>query len=657
MLKKQNVKVEESISMAQKVQEQCERRIQELNEKVNAFQTQNAYLASRIDGQEEEKNALKAELKKGADRLSETTRTNQELRQATEKQTDQITGMKTDGQTLKAELEFIKREDVLDEDGRQRPVLIQSSESTLLERLQINDFLFEAQQNRNPVPPLVEKIAQLLELLHTAQCQSDQYLEDLSKSNSLVSGLRQKNMMLFERTQMFESFKTRALLRYVMNLVEANEATEMFLDSLNFGVRELSEMVNLIERSKYQEKVLVVTLAENGLRDDAISALMHLVFSFPYLKLVDLHGNAFSADAIKSVESHLRTMPGTTGVVKTAEGKINVHSGNQLRLCLDFGDQDASKKKQEDPTDFSTMRNLGHPQADDFLASPAGVVQPGLGGQTGFLPAQTSVVGHPAGGGGMPPGGSPSRQMQHGGGDTGYAANRQPPGGPGRRGPGPPGSGGGSDRSPRSTRGVDSPGEAHHFGGAGGPHQQGGVPIGLGGPGEVSRLGAPTQGRGGQQQLPKLGAKASRRKVAAPPPLPGRIPDPKVVDKWQAGAFSDVRPTPAEVRPLRFISPFVRDRPESASSCGSGRGKPSSARSQVSTDRSDRSDPPLTKLPIRGAGAFERSPGEKTPKQEQQRIQECMTNRMMTRSSSCPGIRQEQRRGVSARKMRPVPGG
>merc|ERR1719262_124737 len=88
MLKKQNVKVEESIAMAQKIQETCERKIQELNEKVNAFQTQNAYLASRIDGQEEEKNALKAELKKGSDRLAETTRTNQELRQAIEKMDD-----------------------------------------------------------------------------------------------------------------------------------------------------------------------------------------------------------------------------------------------------------------------------------------------------------------------------------------------------------------------------------------------------------------------------------------------------------------------------------------------------------------------------------------------------------------------------------------
>lgn len=63
----------------------------------------------------------------------------------------------------------MKREDVLDETGRQRPILIQSNESTLLEKLQINEFLYEAQQNKNPVPSLVEKLAQLLELLHTAQ--------------------------------------------------------------------------------------------------------------------------------------------------------------------------------------------------------------------------------------------------------------------------------------------------------------------------------------------------------------------------------------------------------------------------------------------------------------------------------------------------------
>ena len=45
---------------------------------------------------------------------------------------------------MRAELEYVKREDVLDESGRQRPILIQSNESNLLEKLHINEFLYEA---------------------------------------------------------------------------------------------------------------------------------------------------------------------------------------------------------------------------------------------------------------------------------------------------------------------------------------------------------------------------------------------------------------------------------------------------------------------------------------------------------------------------------
>lgn len=169
LLKKKNKKIEESIATAQNVQEAVGRHIIELNEQINALQTQNAYLASRIDGQEEEKNSLKAEIKKGTDRFSEMTRTNNLLREEIDKLDLNLAELRETVVNLRAELDYVKREDVLDETGRQRPILIQSNESTLLEKLQVNEFLYEAQQNKNPVPSLVEKLAQLLELLHTSQ--------------------------------------------------------------------------------------------------------------------------------------------------------------------------------------------------------------------------------------------------------------------------------------------------------------------------------------------------------------------------------------------------------------------------------------------------------------------------------------------------------
>merc|ERR1711937_174264 len=79
MLKKQNKQMGESIALAQKAQGACERKAQDVQQQVASLQTQNAYLASRVDSMEDEKSDFRAELKKGSDRLSELVRANSVL--------------------------------------------------------------------------------------------------------------------------------------------------------------------------------------------------------------------------------------------------------------------------------------------------------------------------------------------------------------------------------------------------------------------------------------------------------------------------------------------------------------------------------------------------------------------------------------------------
>ncbi|CAD7957005.1 unnamed protein product [Amoebophrya sp. A120] len=378
LLKKKNKKIEESIATAQNMQEQIGKHIVELNEQINALQTQNAYLASRIDGQEEEKSSLKGEIKKSADRFADMSKTNNLLREEIDKLDLALQDIRETTVNLRAELEYVKREDVLDETGRQRPILIQSNESTLLEKLQINEFLYEAQQNKNPVPSLVEKLAQLLELLHTAQGHCDQYLGDLAKSNSLVSALRQKNLVLFEKTSMFESYKTRALVRYMMNLFESGDHHNINLDGLNLTPRELQELTSLLQRYQIQEKVYFISLAENGLTDDAVNQLLQLVMQTPYLKALDLRRNTLTGGGIQKINDQLRVMEGVTSVIKTATGQINVHSGNQLRVCVEVADQGV-KYTSEDPTEEKLDPAFNVKGADDFLGTAGGLT--GLGGQ------------------------------------------------------------------------------------------------------------------------------------------------------------------------------------------------------------------------------------------------------------------------------------
>ena len=216
LLQKKNRMLEEAYQLALRAQEKVEKRLQELSDKAGALQTQNDYLTTRIDGNEEDKGALRYEMRRSEDERRQAAATNSQLQQERSAVEDKHADADAAKISLKAELDYIKREDMLDETGRTKPILIES-ESKLIERLQINEFLFSAQQARNPIPMLVEKVSHILEMVHTAQTQADAYLQDLQRSNTMLTALRQKNMTLYEKVQMCETWKMRALLKIVSN--------------------------------------------------------------------------------------------------------------------------------------------------------------------------------------------------------------------------------------------------------------------------------------------------------------------------------------------------------------------------------------------------------------------------------------------------------
>merc|ERR1719258_992177 len=169
----------------------------------------------------------------------DTAKANQDMSERERLLQDQLDTLTTDKAGLTAELDYIRREDMLDETGRTKPVLIQSKESKLVQKLHINEFLYRAQQSKNPIPMLIEKLSHLLELLHTASTQADVYLQDLNRSNGLVSALRQKNLVLYEKTMLYDSFKTKAQLKYVTNCFQSDDPN-LYLDGLNYTSKELS---------------------------------------------------------------------------------------------------------------------------------------------------------------------------------------------------------------------------------------------------------------------------------------------------------------------------------------------------------------------------------------------------------------------------------
>eukprot|EP00933_Yihiella_yeosuensis_P031927 TRINITY_DN25521_c0_g1_i1.p1 TRINITY_DN25521_c0_g1~~TRINITY_DN25521_c0_g1_i1.p1 ORF type:complete len:934 (+),score=273.69 TRINITY_DN25521_c0_g1_i1:90-2891(+) len=511
VLKKKNKKIEENVTASQAAQEKAEKAISEMNDKVSNLQTQNAYLASRIDGQEEEKSALKVEIKKISDKTTQLSKENSTLRDSIEVFEEQVATTISDTEAFKKELEYIKREDVLDDAGRQRPILIQSTESDLLEKLQVNEFLYEAQQARNPVPPMIEKVAQLLAMLHEGQQRSDAYLADLSKSNGLVSALRERNMTLFARTQMFESFKTRALLRYVMNMIEGERFSSLHLDGLSFGPREINETLQLFQRYECTEKVYVMSFIDNGLDDDSINLILQMIYALPYLRSLDIKKNCFSDAGLKKIEDQLRAMEGITAVIKT-DDVYRLHSGNQLRMTVDVSDQMAKEHVAKE-IDFTVDQSMQATDVDPFLNSSAA---------TSSHPWTKTPAAH--------------------------AAQRPPQ----------------KAMPDASAVKLDSPTT-----GVPAAPAVGGPPVGLGGPGNLAALNKKAGAKGGKDKLPDPKKRAAGRKKAAPPPSLEYQPvdrpfNDRVVDKWQAGNSTPMSMVQMQAQLAQTLNTYSNSRPSSA---------------------------------------------------------------------------------------------
>mmetsp|Transcript_2986 Transcript_2986/g.7636 ORF Transcript_2986/g.7636 Transcript_2986/m.7636 type:complete len:869 (-) Transcript_2986:78-2684(-) len=386
LLQKKNKMLDEALALALKAQEKVEKRLLELREKANALQVQNEYLGTRIDGNEEDKGAFKYELRRLEEELRQASSVTSQLESQRTQLEDRLNDMEAERAALKAELDYIKREDMLDETGRTKPVLIES-ESPLIERLQMNEFLYSAQQARNPVPMLVEKVSHILELLHTAQTQSDVYLQDLQRSNSMLTALRQKNMHLYERVQLCETWKMRALLKIASNEFEMRQSVKghnnthlakvghaLYLDGLQYSNKELQELHRVIVSYNKQDTVREIRLRDNQLDQSSVPHIHELLELCPYMSLIDLSRNRLDETACSAIQAYVERIPGVTHVQRDpATGDLTAKSGNQTRLQVHIHDQ-----TPPDPQDVLAQVDLGADpagmQADDFLSGAAGVV-------------------------------------------------------------------------------------------------------------------------------------------------------------------------------------------------------------------------------------------------------------------------------------------
>eukprot|EP00913_Durusdinium_trenchii_P032889 g30788.t1 len=121
LLQKKNKMLEEALQLALKAQEKVEKRLLELKEKTEALQTQNDYLGTRIDGNEEDKGALRYDLRRTEDELRQATAVNGQLLQKRVEVEDRYNEVEAEKVAVKAELDYIKREDSGVEEGFDNP--------------------------------------------------------------------------------------------------------------------------------------------------------------------------------------------------------------------------------------------------------------------------------------------------------------------------------------------------------------------------------------------------------------------------------------------------------------------------------------------------------------------------------------------------------
>eukprot|EP00930_Biecheleria_cincta_P008433 TRINITY_DN109871_c0_g1_i1.p1 TRINITY_DN109871_c0_g1~~TRINITY_DN109871_c0_g1_i1.p1 ORF type:complete len:984 (-),score=200.67 TRINITY_DN109871_c0_g1_i1:86-3037(-) len=321
-------RLQKSLQVALSTQERTERELRSLTAKSDAIEINIEFMNSRIDGNEEDKSAMRYQSRRLGKELVQATMDNNELNhkclQASEK--EQL--VQNERAAIKAEIGFIRREDLLDESGRRVPLLIES-DSELIDRLEINESLVHAQESRNPVPLLVGKMANLLELLGNAHEGDRRLGEYTSDARRRLSTYRQAHKLLWKRLEASELWKTRMLQNIVAALPsEAHDRAKCFvlrLDSLQLHARHLQILPVVIQQHKREDVIDEITLQANNLDASSVQILLELMEICPRLTRMDLRRNCLDTDSCEKL--------------LTSASLHKKSSGSQEELTVDISDK------------------------------------------------------------------------------------------------------------------------------------------------------------------------------------------------------------------------------------------------------------------------------------------------------------------------------
>lgn len=247
---------------------------------------------------------------------------------------------------MQAEIQFMKIHNMLGEDGRLKPLQIESVESendmsaALVTKLGINEFLIQAQSEPEVHKThlmLVEKISHILELIHGAETLEAQYQSDAERSREMIKQLTDKNADIFKEIDHIQNFADHALVQLGLNQLRSSTSPErskvLLLTGLGFTDSDMQKLLDALQPS---EKAKLESIVINNNKLVAFN-LTQLIIDCIELRFLDVRGNP-DIESLNELERFLRNkVEGITSVFR--DGKVIIaNSGQQVRLTVSHGE-------------------------------------------------------------------------------------------------------------------------------------------------------------------------------------------------------------------------------------------------------------------------------------------------------------------------------
>ena len=303
--------------------------------KLNSLTTRNEFMQNEI-------HSLEDQAKDARKRCIETERKISELGMKdisieVEEREREIENLRSQIEQVNVELQFLKDHNMLGPDGLLKPLLIANTEAqvemdSLVEKLGINEFLTRVQSEPDVnkiIVQLVEKISQILQLIHEAKQLELRYSDDSNKAAVIIEKLKMKNNESLNEIDQLQTFKRLALVQIGLNQLQATKGVNLVLQGLEFRDQEVEDLLAKLSFAE-KAKVQKINLSNCRLVDFELS---RFVMEFPNLRELNVRGNP-DLTSMGPLVKYIKTqMEGVTGVY--CDDKVLIaNSGLQVRLTV-----------------------------------------------------------------------------------------------------------------------------------------------------------------------------------------------------------------------------------------------------------------------------------------------------------------------------------